>query len=150
MEIKKKIETVEVERFYVNDEVFDTKKKAEQYVEKLTNMLNEEYYEVSIRPDLTEGRGYYDKIIVATPKHSGVNTVYYYLVKQYGLPLSFVQGVSAIPTYIVSEEKTFNSHDDLNKFLNKTHRIGIGDNVKNKVLEIVHVDQNGVRKEGAQ
>ncbi len=107
-------------------------------------LLGREYYEVITRPDLIEGRGYYEKVIISVPKFAGVNTVYQYLLEKYGLPLSFVQGVSPMETYIVSEKKTFNTIDELNKFLTTKHKVGIGNYSEPKELEVVYVNEKGM------
>lgn len=144
MEIIRKTETVKIEKFYVGNKEFLSEKEATEYINNTKKLLNREYYEVIARPDLTEGRGYYEKVIISIPKFAGVNTVYQYLFEKYGLPLSFVQGVSPIARYIVSEKKTFNTIDELNKFLTTKHKVGIGDYSELKELEVIYVNEKGM------
>lgn len=148
MEIKRKVETVKLEKFYVGDKEFQSEKEAQAYIKKVKEALSREYYVVLTLPDLTEGRGYSNKIIIAAPRDSGVNTVYQYLLKEYGEPLSWVQGVSVMPRYVVSEKKVFDTQEDLDKFLNTEYQVGIGSYIKRKALTVAYINHNGEREKG--
>lgn len=143
MEIKRKVKTVELEKFYVGDKEFQSEKEAQAYIENVKEALSREYYIVSTLPDLIEGRGYSNKIIIAASSRLGINSVYHYLVKRYGEPLSWIQGASVIPSYIVSEKKVFDNQKDLDKFLNQAYRVGIGSYNERQVLTVIYIDRNG-------
>ena len=148
MEIKRNVKSAELEKFYVGDKEFQSEKDAQAYIKKVKEALKKEYYVVLTLPYLIEGRGYSDKIIVAVPKNPGINAVYQYLLEQYGEPLSWIQGVSAIPRYVVSEKKVFDTQEDLDKFLNTEYKVGIGNYIKRKTLTVAYINHNGEREKG--
>lgn len=141
MKIEKKI--VQVEKFVVDGKEFNTEKEAEDYVKDVKRRLGRVYCRVSIKPDLTEGRGYYDEIIVSSHSYMAENAIYQFLVNKYGNPVSMVMGVSPMPTYIVGEKKKFNNIKDLDEFINKEYRVGIGGSLKTKKLELFMIDDSG-------
>lgn len=141
MKIEKKI--VLVEKFVVDGKEFDTKKEAEDYVKDAKKRLDRVYCLVSIKPDLNEGRGYYDKIIVSSPSYMTENAIYEFLIDKYGKPVCMVMGVSPMPRYIVGRKKRFDNIKGLDEFINKEYRVGIGGSNKTKKLELFMIDESG-------
>lgn len=141
MKIEKKI--VQAEKFVVDGKEFNTEQEAEDYVKDVKRRLGRVYCRVSIKPDLTEGRGYYDGIIVSSPSYMAENAIYQFLINKYGNPVSMVMGVSPMPTYIVGEKKRFNNIKDLDEFINKEYRVGTGSILKTKKLELFMIDESG-------
>ena len=141
MKIEKGTKTVET--FNVDGKEFDSKEKAEKYIEETKRKLGMEYYVVSVNPDLTEGRGYYDKIIIIAQKYTGINAVFQYLLNKYGNPISLVQGVSPMKTYVIQEALTFESKEDMELYFNTKHLVGVGDYTENKYLSAVFISNEG-------
>jgi len=136
------IKTKKVEKYLAYDKEFDTKSEAQKYVLYVEKLLSRDYYEVAVRPDLTEGRGYYDKIIISSNQNN-LNSVYQYLMRAYGDPIAFVQNCVPMGNYHLSKKPKFESYEDLKKFLNTEFSVGIGDYRKNKILEAFYVKGNG-------
>lgn len=145
MDIKKRM----VEAFYVDDKEFKTKEKANKYLNEVNKMLNMNYYEVCVRPDLFKGKiGYYGKFIVALNQHSELNSIYQYLLRNYGEPISWIQSVAApINSYLISERKSFTSKEDLDSFLKTRHSVGIGYYAKNEILKVIYLSKCGHERE---
>lgn len=139
IQIEKKSFTVD--KFIVEGNIFDTKKAAEKFAKKLEKLIEREYYLVSVKPDLTEGRGFYGKIILSLPKYTTVNSAYQYLVKTYGEPISMIQGTSPMPTYVLSEEKSFEDFIELQKFLEEERQKGLGTDKEKQ--QLIHLDEAG-------
>jgi len=96
-----RISTVEIRKYIADDgAVFYNEEDCEKYEKIVWN-----YYLVTAGPDLTEGRGYYKShlIKVAGYKDIALCKVQDWCFKTYGSPLAYVQGVSEIPNWIISE-----------------------------------------------
>lgn len=112
MEIKKEIVTREV--YKVGDKIICSEEDAKFLVENTKKLMSEnEFYFVDVKPDLTEGRGYADKILVAAPIFTEINAVFTYLIENYGKPISLVQGCSPMRTYLVYDPKKYKSWDEI-------------------------------------
>lgn len=128
MDIKKKI----VELYEVAGKEFTSLEEAENYKNKLEKLLTYTFYRVAHEPDLTEGRGYSNKMYPGVEKNYCNNTVIHYLCEKLGKPLAFVQGVAPMDNWVLSEPYTFDNLDDLLQFLNEEVLVGIGDYRKPK------------------
>jgi|HigsolmetaAR206D_1030411.scaffolds.fasta_scaffold00003_16 hypothetical protein len=129
--------------YMVGDKEFISKNEAEAYEKKLKKRLDFSYYRVRYKPDLTEGRGYYKAMIVATLGTR--NSVYQYLVKHVGDPLAFVMGVEPMDNWIVNDKKRFDDLEELDRFLSEKVSVGIGDYIHPIVPEVVYLDDSGKR-----
>lgn len=107
-----------VEYFVVGNREFKTEKEAEEFIRVAKEKLSMTYFNITFHPDLTEGRGYYREMTIATNSELGVNLVYDFLSKLLGNAIAWVQGVSPMPNYIISEGKKFEDYDELERYLN--------------------------------
>jgi hypothetical protein len=139
MEIEQKLITV----YKVGDKEFVNKSEAEEYEKQLNDLLKYSYFPVTYSPDLTEGRGYYKKMIVAVENSYNRNTLLHYLVKTFGDPLEFVMGAAPIDNWIIGEERSFDSIEELKKFLDEKVICGIGDFKKQVKRKVVFINRNG-------
>lgn len=139
MEIKRK----EVDVFIVNGKEFFSKEEAKRYEESLQKRLSYTYYRVTHNPDLTEGRGYYDMMIVAVGHGYVRNALYQYLIDTLGKPVEMVMGVSPIDNWIVSEPYKFDDIKELEAFLNKEFSVGIGSYKNRRKLKVVYLNDSG-------
>lgn len=135
MEIEKMMKPV----YKINGKEFTTLAEAENYKNKLENLLSYTYYIVGVKPDLTEGRGYYDRINVAVKESYLNNVVTHYLVKTYGSPIALVMGVSPMDNWIVRKGQRFSNIGELDKFLNDEVTVGIGDYRTPKKIPTVYL-----------
>lgn len=142
MEIKIERKPVTVDKFVVEGEMFDTEKEAKDFVKELESSVNKEYFLVNVKPDLTEGRGFYQQLIISVPKYTTVNAVYQYLLETYGNPISMVQGAAPMATYALSERKKFGNYAELKSFLNEERYVGIG-STKREKSPIIHLNESG-------
>lgn len=124
-EIFENIREEKVEYFTVGNREFKTEQEAEEFIKMAEEKLEMTYFNVTFSPDLTEGRGYYEQMIIATNSHLGKNLVYDYLYRLLGNSIAWVQGCSPMPNYRVSDGKKFEDYDELEKYLNETYsRLG--------------------------
>jgi len=130
--------------YVVGDKEFIDKKQAEEYKKKLDKELSYKYYKVKHSPDLTEGRGYYKIDKIASPNtYCSLETVMQFCVKEYGMPLSFVQGVSPIPSWIINKGDKFETSEELEKFKDCDVKEGIGDYSKWVKKDVIYLDEFG-------
>ena len=114
-----------VEVFIVDGVEFDSIEEAEKFKKKWENLLSKEFLEVSCHPDLTEGRGYYQEIIVAVDPEFGENLALPYLKGRFGGLISLVQGCAAMASYSINNKGTFKERSELENFLErKTSSLG--------------------------
>lgn len=100
------IKIVEKKIYCVGGKSFPSEKEAEDFMKLAKDVIStHDFFLVRTKPDLIEGRGYFNKFILATPKITGINSAFIYLINEYGSPVSFIQGVEPMNTYIVIETK---------------------------------------------
>ena len=66
-----------------------------------------------------------------------------FCVKEYGMPLSFVQGVSPIPSWIINKGDKFETSEELEKFKDCDVKEGIGDYSKWVKKDVIYLDEFG-------
>lgn len=129
--------------YSVGGKEFLTLKEAEDYKNLLVERLNFTYHTITYAPDLTEGRGYYKKVIVGVEKGYNKNTLIHFLTSTLGKPIVKVMGVSPTDSWLIKEEQDFNTIEDLENFLNREVQVGVGDYRKKVVLNAVYIDDAG-------
>lgn len=129
--------------YKVGNKEFLTLKEAEEYVATLEERLGYTYYTVVCKPDLTEGRGYYDAIIVGVQEGYTKNALTQYLITTFGNPIGKVMGLAPMDNWVYDNGQVFTTLEELNKFLNKEVSVGVGHYRKPKVLEVVYIDNAG-------
>ena len=130
--------------YVVWDKEFIDKKQAEEHKKKLEKELSYIYYKVKHSPDTIEGRGHYKVDKIASPNtYCSLETVMQFCVKEYGMPLDFVQGVSPIPNWIINKGVKFETLEELEKFKDCTVKEGIGDYSKWVKKDVIYLDEFG-------
>jgi len=138
------VRTKNVDVYIVGDKEFLNKEEALRYEQQLNEKLKCTYYPVSYQPDLTEGRGYYKKMIVGVKgDYSPSNAIFQYLVDQVGKPIEMVMGVSPIDNWKVHEGKRFDDINELNEFLDQQVRTGVGDYGKYEKPKLIYINGEG-------
>lgn len=141
MNIQKEIVTREA--YKVGDKIIYSEEDAKFLVENTKKLMSEnEFYFVDIKPDLTEGRGYADYILIAAPISTDINAVFTYLIENYGKPISLVQGYSPMKTYLVYSPKKYSSWSEIEKqnvvYLNSKGEVcKYQENINNKIKQII-------------
>lgn len=143
MEMHKK----ELEVYIVGGEEFTSKVEAEKYEKELQDKMSRTYYRVMCTPDLTEGRGYFNSVVIAVQERGVSNAVLQFLIDNLGDPVSKVQGVSPINTWSVSKGFRFDNTEDLFKFLDTEVTSGLGDYKTRKVPNVIYIKDSGMKEE---
>lgn len=78
----------------IGGKVFINKEWSEAYEEGLTKIVDYKYYSILCKPELSEGKGYYDEILVGVEPTSDKNVLTQFLYKQFGELLAFIMGVA--------------------------------------------------------
>jgi len=133
----------EIQVFIVNGKEFLTEKEAKEYVAKINEELKYTYFDVIYKPDLTEGRGYYDHITLAIASpYCAEQVALHYCFKKIGSPLEFVMGCQAMPNWILKNQGKFKTLEEIEKFKTQNVNRGIGDYVKWEPRKIIVVSVN--------
>lgn len=141
-EIFENVKEEKVEYFVVGKHEFKTEKEAEKFIKTAKEKLSMTYFNITFYPDLTEGRGHYKEMIIATNSELGVNLVYDFLSKSIGNAVAWVQGVSPIPNYYVSEGKKFEDYDELKTYLEGSYsRLGSHTPTKKSLVVLKHPER---------
>ena len=129
--------------YTVGGKEFLTLKEAQDYITSLEERLEYTYYTVVCKPDLTEGRGYYDSIIVGVKKGYTKNALIQYLYTTFGSPIGKVMGLAPMDNWVYDKGQVFGTLEELNTFLNKEVNVGVGYSRKAKVLDVFYIDEAG-------
>lgn len=133
----------EMKLYIVGDKEFLSEKEASEYKKQIEKELTHTFFKITHDPDLTEGRGYYKSTIIAVPEnYAEYETALNYCVKQFGMPLEFVQGVSPMPNWII-KSYNFKTMEDLLSFKDSKIYEGVGDYLTKKKKEIIYLDNMG-------
>lgn len=97
-ELKKEVTVFEAK----DQTLFRTKSEAEEYDNLLEKLQRMHLYSVSYAPDLTEGRGLTKSMYVISNDELSIRQ---YLYNKFGSPMSLVQGLEPIPTYLYTRKE---------------------------------------------
>jgi hypothetical protein len=131
----------------VGDKVFLTKQEAEQYVqheEKLRNLLSYTYYSVYCKPDLIEGHGYEENILVGIKDFNTKNLLSHFLTSKYGKPLAFIMGTVPTDNWFIETPINCRNVTALSNFFNTEIPYSRGDYKSKKKREVYHLDDRGI------
>lgn len=132
----------QVTKYSVCSYDFDTLEEANLFIRSVEEALNRTYYTVAVIPDLTEGSGYENKIIIGVEEGKLENGLLAFLSDQYGQPVSLVQSVTPIDTWVIMEKERFHDLVALEKHLTRSMSLGRGSYVK-KQLAVYFLDNAG-------
>lgn len=129
--------------YIVEGKKFTDLAQAKRYEKMLEKKLAYVYYLITHNPDLTEGRGYYKKSILAIPNNCSTNALFQYLIDNMGEPIVSVMGVSPIDNWIIGEPRKFETIEALEKFLRTKETMGIGDFREDKKPRLIYLNEVG-------
>jgi tRNA A37 threonylcarbamoyladenosine biosynthesis protein TsaE len=134
----------EIDVYIVGKKEFTDYEEANEYEKSLQAKLKYKYHIVSYAPDLTEGKGYFSKVIIG---HYGYNqnSIHSFMAKNFNEPIEMVMGVSPMDGYKIEKPHSWNSLEMLENFLNEKHHVGIGGYSKKEKLELILIDDKGDR-----
>lgn len=127
----------------IGDKVFVSKGEAEEYREGLEKLLPFTFYKVMSEPDLTEGKGFRDGLIVGVENGASTNVLIHYLSERYGKPISFIMGVSPTDTWKINHEIHFKDVEHMLRIVNYKEVLGGTWKSAERKREVVIINLNG-------